>query len=494
MSGLLGGFGASGYVDDDGDGVITRQEVRAAHYGNRMAQDARVDTVADQFAGMSADVLRTQKKYTPSMERALERWAHSNEMWSRYAKEDAKEKKKAEVSDEAKRARDDAAADEAGRSDFDVWEATKAGKRGAVMQYLRANPDFDMRKHDTTASGYGDTLLHHAVWNGHVSLVKALIRLAELRFGPDGRRAFVNDIDTANSRTTPLICASRTKVGFLNDRLTIVKLLVQAGADAAAQDSSGDNCLHWAARVSSLPIIRYLTRHTEGAVFASVADNNKMKKPIDIAERIDIEKWRVNEECVRDKKNPLHCSTCKSSHYSSVTTVEVYRLLLQLLKGCNVRLKIQKGKVRRLDDEGRRKQAILDRRDKLLVDSLALLKKARGELVRQHEVAEAQRTKEEEELMNARGDAAVEEFEGFIKTSKEGRRILSQAHDAVFRQMKEEARKAGKKTSRDTKKVALAKAKAQLFKERHNMVAEKTQVEYRRRNPVIKIPKLKKLA
>lgn len=82
-----------------------------------------------------------------------------------------------------------------------------------------------------------------------VELVNYLLHRAEERFGPDGRKALVNDFDTATTRTTPLMCAARTRVGHLNDRLKIVQLLVMAGADSALQDSYGDNCLHWAARL-----------------------------------------------------------------------------------------------------------------------------------------------------------------------------------------------------------------------------------------------------
>ena len=70
--------------------------------------------------------------------------------------------------------------------------------------------------------------------------------------------------------------------------------------------------------------------------------------------------------------------------------------------------------------------------------------------------------------------------------------MISQAHDAVYRKMKDELRKQGKKANRDTKKIALAKAKAQMFKERHNEVSAEAQIEYRGRNPVIKIPRFKK--
>ena len=63
-------------------------------------------------------------------------------------------------------------------------------------------------------------------------------------------------------------------------------------------------------------------------MFASVADNFKRKKPLDIAERVDLERWRQTEECKRDATNPMFCLTCRQMHYSSVATVEVYRLLL----------------------------------------------------------------------------------------------------------------------------------------------------------------------
>jgi len=79
---------------------------------------------------------------------------------------------------------------------------------------------------------------------------------------------------------------------------------------------------------SSLPIVRYLCKHTEGAVFASVADNYKRKKPLDVAERVDLERWKQTDECARDSSNPMFCTACRSMHYSSVATVEVYRLLL----------------------------------------------------------------------------------------------------------------------------------------------------------------------
>ena len=108
-----------------------------------------------------------------------------------------------------------------------------------------------------------------------------------------------------------------------------------------------------------------------------------------------------------------------------------------------MRLKIQKGKQRRLADHERVHVAMVNRRDKALRDAMAVLTKAQKEVKRQYEVAEAQRTKEEEEFMDAKGNAAVEELEEFVKTQKEGKRLLKATKDAVFAEMKRELKKKG---------------------------------------------------
>lgn len=106
----------------------------------------------------------------------------------------------------------------------------------------------DVRKRAPTSEG-GTSILHIAVWNGHLPLVEWLLKHVGEKYGPDALHAVVNEADTAYYRCTPLIAACRTKVGFLNDRLKIVKLLVTAGANASVQDAYGDTCLHWAARL-----------------------------------------------------------------------------------------------------------------------------------------------------------------------------------------------------------------------------------------------------
>ena len=61
----------------------------------------------------------------------------------------------------------------------------------------------------------------------------------------------------------------------------------------------------------------------------------------------------------------------------------------------------------------------------------------------QFEVAEAQRTKEEEEYMDQRGNAAVEELQTFVKESKEGKRLLKQTRDVVYNDLKRELKRKG---------------------------------------------------
>lgn len=170
---------------------------------------------------------------------------------------------------------------------------------------------------------------------------------------------------------------------------------------------------------SSLPVVRYLVNCTEAAVLASVAPNHKLRKPIDIAEKVDFAKWRNTKHCARDDKDIMFCTSCRQSHYSSYVTVEVYRILLgtcrcwvrvvggcvyarvvpkfdhvhvvcsrethapELLKGCNMRLKIQKGKKRRQQELARHKRFVDDLRDRALRDAQAMLMRTKEEFVRQ---------------------------------------------------------------------------------------------------------------
>ena len=178
---MIGGVGASAFVDVDDDGVITQQEARAAHYGQRLNAVLQEETMTHSLKHLTKEQIKPKQRLSANMERAVNKWNHSKELWSEYDKEERKEKALQAVSKEAQEARATAAADTATQADFNVWQAASQGQTDEVMayvgrlgsvmdltqcSYLRAR-NFDIRKHDTRAGSYGETLLHLAVWNGH---------------------------------------------------------------------------------------------------------------------------------------------------------------------------------------------------------------------------------------------------------------------------------------------------------------------------------------
>ena len=139
-----------------------------------------------------------------------------------------------------------------------------------------------MRRHHDRG-GTGSTLLHKACWRSHVGLVKWLIEHVRRRYGAEATETYVNSRDTIMNGVTPLMEAARTHIGNLQDRLAILKMLIDSGSKTHYKDAHGDTCLHWAARNGSFPIIKYLLHNTEGAVFTAMADNYVHKRPLDVA-------------------------------------------------------------------------------------------------------------------------------------------------------------------------------------------------------------------
>ena len=58
----------------------------------------------------------------------------------------------------------------------------------------------------------------------------------------------------------------------------------------------------------------------------------------------DNEMWEKNGGTKRDPDNPSVCLVSGRKHYSSYKTSEIFRIIVRLMKGSNMRLKIQKGK------------------------------------------------------------------------------------------------------------------------------------------------------
>jgi hypothetical protein len=275
-------------------------------------------SVATKVAGGD----QAKSRYTPGMEKALQKMRHAKQTWAKHAQE----------------LRDQSEAQAANWVRYsDIWLAAKHGATEQVRRMVEEQ-QFDVRKHhDGTVAeiidgqkveteGGGMTLLHYAAWHGHLDLTKYLVDLVRKGIGEKEAQAYVNAVDTAYSRSTPLIEACRTTQGHLNDRLAICQVLVDAGANVHHQDTAGDNCLHLSVRKSYLPLVRYFIKCTDAAVFAAKAENTKNEKPLDIAVR-------------------------KLNAKETVATIEIKKLLTDMKLSSNLRLKIQKGRQRRAAKE-----------------------------------------------------------------------------------------------------------------------------------------------
>jgi len=215
-----------------------------------------------------------------------------------------------------------------------VWTDAIEGNVNAIQRHVVLS-GFDVRTHHE-ADG-GSTVLHYAAWYSHLPLVMWLISHVRETYGPEQLIAFMNAPDTVYHRSTPLIEAVRNNIGHLANRLEVVQELVDAGAQVNYQDASGDNCLHWAVRRQSLPMVRYIVNNTSEAVIASVTDNHSSMKPIDIAADAIGAQGQAG-------------SGAKLG-FQKFVPAEIFRVLQKLKKGCNMRLKIQGLHQKRIDDE-----------------------------------------------------------------------------------------------------------------------------------------------
>ena len=142
-----------------------------------------------------------------------------------------------------------------------VWESAIAGDTKAVQMHVVLH-GMDVRDHYDKDGG--STLLHYASWYAHVDLTKWLISHVRQTYGPDALENYVNITDTVCHKSTPLIEVARNNIGYLDSRLEVLRILLEAGARISDQDSSGDTCLHWAIRRLNLPFVRYIMRNSTG--------------------------------------------------------------------------------------------------------------------------------------------------------------------------------------------------------------------------------------
>jgi ankyrin repeat protein len=126
----------------------------------------------------------------------------------------------------------------------DLIEAIKANDVEKVKQLIEAGVDIeDVGDYYENRLINGWTPLQWAVWEGHIKIVKLLIKA-----GADINSQGSDDID----RHTALHCASD---------LPIVKLLIKAGADVSIKDLHGETALQWASFQGRTKIVEFLIKH-----------------------------------------------------------------------------------------------------------------------------------------------------------------------------------------------------------------------------------------
>ena len=350
----------------------------------------------------------------------------------------------------------------------DIWSAAKHGDVAVVKEFVE-NKFFDLRSHHDGHSmqiidgervkveGGGMTLLHYACWNGHNKLAEYLVTYSKTKMGDKGCKDVVNAVDTAYNMSTPLIEASRTVRGELNDQLRICKLLVEHGASVLHTDTRKENCLHWAVRRSRLPIVRYFVQHTSAAVEAASAMNFKKQLPIDLA-----------ADNAEKNKN--------------TASEGVHTLLKEFKKGMNFRLKIQKGKTRRLETRGRILEHQRLEQERILEETRVLVEQVNNVSKNVYAQAEQLRQSDLSAVKASAAEKALEEAQKWLG-SKEGKAFLKAQVAKAVSECKKLVKQGKMKKSRNMTAQCTAKIKAHLFAEKEMEAEVKAEEEFNSTNP-----------
>jgi hypothetical protein len=384
--------------------MATKHEHAASGFAKRAAGWAKLEKVAVEKSYQG--IAWASPRYTPSQRRALFKLDHSRETFGLAGpgglppgmmgtSAEAAEEAKVEAAEASARKQH-----EGGVPDDPTitspWDAATKGNVRALRRIVET-AGFDVASHDDGPDGGGgDTVLHLAAWYGHCTMVKYLLKTVRSRetISDDGLKAvanYANSVDSSHNGSTPIMQACRHNLGMMSDRLAIIELLVGAGANIAAQDASGDNALHWATRSAQLPIVRFIVERTEASVFASVAQNFKRQKPIDIAAAL----------------------VDKRPTFSRLT---IFTILQKLKRGCNLRLKIQLMAKERKDREAAdaRRRAFDVQSSVSFAQEMIMLGNRAWD--NQHAEAEKIRTRDERKVCAKVAEAAVEDAKLWVNS------------------------------------------------------------------------------
>ena len=363
----------------------------------------------------------------PLQLKMLERLRASKQFWKKDALKHAGEETKEDKKRDGTKSRPSTTQKKVLNDTRTIWQAGDDGDVKFVKEYV-AHKRWDVRRHHDRG-GTGSTLLHKACWRSHVALVQWLIEHLRRRYGAEATEIYVNSRDTIMNGMTPLMEAARTHIGNLQDRLAILKLLIDNGSKTHYKDAHGDTCLHWAARNGSMPIIKYLLHNTEGAVFTAMADNYVHKRPLDVA----------------------HATMEKKKDFNSQ---ESYNQLLNMMKGSNVRMKIQRLKMR---GEREKKEKLAQEREdiaRIEEEAKIAMDSAEMEWMRQRLAAEALRQKEEDEYVEQAGGKAKKNAIEYMQT-REGKAEVKIRSRDIERKMRDQAKERGKSLTKKLQKLHL---------------------------------------
>jgi len=232
---------AAAAADEEGQSgevATAGPEVTAAEDDDEDGDDDEEESAEQQAAAL---LLRKQQAEKTRAEEIARERALLDE-----AADDGEDERARRV--EARRAIRRYRARDAPNDPHDVWRAARSGDLELVRCFVMVQGTRLLSRHNTAdATQGGRTLLHTAALWGHERLVSWLLLLG----------CAADEIDSAHSRTTPLIEAARANRGGA------CRALLRHGADIGARDNGGSTALHWAARRGHGALLRSLCECAE---------------------------------------------------------------------------------------------------------------------------------------------------------------------------------------------------------------------------------------